>query len=176
MHKHFNHRMKGMTLIEVLIYLSMLVVLLGAIIQSTLILSTHYRAVRNTRDIEDSAIAVLDRIVREARSADEILAASSTFLVSPGALGLVSNDLATGQSTTTRFYVTNSKLYISENGVELGPLTKESVKVIGFTLYQISSSNSTAVKIELSLQADEATPAVISKNFYDTVVLRGTYQ
>ncbi len=170
------HKSRGMSLVELVIYMAMLVVLLSAIIQSVLILSTHYRGVRNTRDIEDSAIAVFDRLVREARSADDIVTASSTFLVSPGAVALLSTDATTGQSTTTRFFVSNGKVRISENGIDLGPLTKESVSVLGFTVYQITSSNSKGLKIELSLQADEATPAIISKNFYTTVVLRGTYQ
>lgn len=167
---------RGMSIIELLVYMAMLVLLLGAIIQSVLIITTNYRAVRNTREIEDSAISVLDKITRVAHSADSISAASSTFLISPGAATFVATDSATGQSTTTRFYVSGDKMYVTENGISQGVLTNESVKVIGFTLYQINTSNSVALKIELSLLSDEATPAVISKNFYSTVILRGSYQ
>ncbi|MFM2383755.1 MAG: hypothetical protein RIQ72_327, partial [Candidatus Parcubacteria bacterium] len=88
----------------------------------------------------------------------------------------VTTDSVSGQSTTTSFYVVGDKLRISENGIDLGPLTKESVKVIGFDVKLIQNSNSKAIKIELSLLSDEATPAVISKNFYNTVVIRGSYQ
>lgn len=175
-HKKYVDTKRGMSLIELVVYMSMLVILLSAITQSTLLLSTHYRAVRNTRDIEDSAIQVMDRLVREARSATDIVTASSTFIVSPSVVTFISTDSSSGQSTTTSFYVVNDKLRVSENGIDLGPLTKESVRVIGFTVYQITTSNSKALKIELSLLSDEATPAVISKNFYDTVVIRGTYQ
>ncbi len=167
---------RGMSLIELLVYMSMLVLLLGTIVQSVLMITTNYRAVRNTREIEDSAISVLDRITRVARSSDSINAASSTFQISPGAVTFIATDLTSGQSTTTRFFVSGDKLYVSENNINQGPLTNESVKVIGFTLYQITTSNSVALKIELSLLSDEATPAVISKNFYSTVILRGTYQ
>ncbi len=164
---------KGMTLIELVIYMSMLVVLLSAIVQSTLMLSTHYRAVRNTRDLEDSGINVIDRIVREARSASDVLPiAGGSFATTT----FVTTDSVSGQSTTTSFYVVGDKLRISENGIDLGPLTKESVKVIGFDVKLIQNSNSKAIKIELSLLSDEATPAVIAKNFYNTVVIRGSYQ
>lgn len=162
-----------MTLVEVLIYMSMLVMLLGAITQSVLMLSTHYRAVRNTRDLEDSAINVMDRLVREARSATDVLPipggsfATTTF---------VTTDTVSGQSTTTSFYVVGDKLRISENGIDLGSLTKESVKVTGFDVKLVQNSNSKAIKIELSLLSDEATPAVIAKVFYNSVVIRGSYQ
>jgi type II secretory pathway pseudopilin PulG len=165
---------RGMSLVELMVYMSMLVVLLGAIVQSVLMLTTHYRAVRNTRDIEDSAINVLDRLVREARSATDVATpypntsfATTTF---------IATDSVTGLSTTTSFYIVNEKLHISQNGVNLGPLTKESVRVTGFDVRVIQTSNSKAIKIDLSLLSDEATPAVISKNFYNTVVLRGSYQ
>ncbi len=170
---------KGMGLVETIVYMSILVVLLGILVQSTLLLVTHYRAVRNTRDIEDSAISVLDRIIREARSADDIVVSSAygstTLNVSPGTLALISTDVATGQSTTTMFYVSNTKVRMSQNGIDIGPLTKESVSVLGFTLRQVTTARFKAIKVELSLQADEATPAVISKNFYSTVVVRGSY-
>ncbi len=164
---------KGMTLVEVLVYISMLVMLLGVITQSVLMLSTHYRAVRNTRDLEDSAINVMDRLVREARNATDVLPiavgsfATTTF---------ITTDTVTEQSTTTSFYVVDDTLRISENGIDLGPLTKESVKVTGFDVTIIQNSNSKAIKIELSLVSDEATPAVIAKVFYNSVVIRGSYQ
>ena len=172
-----------MTVVEVLIYLSILVVMLAAITQSVLLLTTHYRAVRNTRDIEDSAIAVMDRVVRTARGADDIvmssgLGSSTPSGTDPSTISFITNDTSTGLSTTTMFTVDQAtrKILLYENGVYLGPLTKESVLVIGFKVNHIISANSKAIRIELSLLSDQATPAVISKNFYDTVVLRGTYR
>lgn len=172
-------RIRGMSLVEVLVYMSILVLLLGAIIQTVLLLTTHYRAVRNTRDIEDSAIAVLDRLTRTARNADDIVIASSTPSgTDPSAIALIATDAATGVSTTTVFTVdtVTKRVVLYENGIYLGPITKESVSVIGFKVIHIVSSNSKAIRVELSLLSDQATPAVISKNFYDTAVLRGSYQ
>lgn len=183
LHRNAKSRVSGMTLIEILVYMAILVVLLGAITQTVLLLTTHYRAVRNTRDIEDSAIAVLDRLVRTARSADDIvmdsvLGSSTPSGTDPSTISLISNDAASGLSTTTTFTVdqVTKRVTLYENGVYLGPITKESVSVIGFKINHITNSNSKAIRIELSLLSDQATPAVISKNFYDTVVLRGTYR
>ncbi len=172
-------RSSGMTLVEILIYMAIMVILLGAIVQTVLLLTTHYRAVRNTRDIEDSAIAVLDRLVRTARSADDIVTASSTPSgTDPSTITFISTDTASGQSTTTTFSVDQiaKRVILYENGVYMGPITKESVSIIGFKMTHILSSRSKGIRVELSLLSDQATPAVISKNFYDTVVLRGSYR
>ncbi len=166
---------RGMTLVETLIYAALLVILLASIVQAVLLLTTHYRAVRNTRDIEDSAIAVLDRLVREARNADEISASSTPSGTNPSILALTVRDSATGNSTTTQFSVSDGRMVLHVNDVYQGPLTKGSVIVLGFQINQIVTSRSTALRVQLSLQSDQATPAVITKNFYDTVVLRGSY-
>jgi len=168
-------RQRGMSMIEMIIYMSLMVVLLGAIVNTVLVLTTHYRAVRNTREIEDSAIAVLDTMSRYIRNADEYVTESSNFLVSPASLTLRTSDASSGQSTTTSFYVSDGAIMIAENGIELGPLTKGSLSVVGFILRPISTAHSNAIKIELSMQSDQSAPNIISKNFYTTVVLRGSY-
>lgn len=167
---------KAMSLVEVLVYMSLLIVLLAAIINSILVLTTHYRAVKSTREIEDSGIAVLDRMTRDIRSADDILTDNSVFGVSPGTLTIVSRDAATGYSTTTVFRVENEKVVVYENGVLVGPLSKQSVAIVGFTLRLVDTANADAIKIELSMQSDQAAPNIVSKNFYSTVIMRGTYK
>ncbi len=109
---------------------------------------------------------------------DSVLGSSTPSGTDPSTISLISNDAASGLSTTTTFTVdqVTKRVTLYENGVYLGPITKESVSVIGFKINHITNSNSKAIRIELSLLSDQATPAVISKNFYDTVVLRGTYR
>ncbi len=167
---------KGMTLIETIIYMALLVLLLGAIINSILVLTTHYRAVRGVREIEDSGIAVLDRMTRDIRSADDVLTSVSNFNVSPGRLTVIARDPITGQGTTTAFLVENNRVVVYENGAYVGPLTKQSVVIVGFTVRLVDTANADAIKIELSMQSGQAVPNIVSKNFYSTVVMRGTYK
>ncbi len=174
--KKRHKSVKAMTLIETLIYMSLLIILLAAIINSILVLTTHYRAVRSTREIEDTGIAILDRMTRDIRSADDVLTDSSVFNVSPGTLSVISRDVATGLSTTTVFYVSNGRLVVTENGVYLGPLSKLGVEIVGFTVRLVDTANADAIKIELSMQSDNAAPYIVAKNFYSTVVMRGTYK
>lgn len=167
---------KGFSLVEMIIYMALLVILLATIVTSILSLTTHYRAVKNTREIEDSGIAVLDRMTRDIRNADGVLTDVSIFNVSPGTLTLVSTDSTTGISTTTMFRVESERVVVYENSVLVGPLTKNSVDILGFTIRHIDTPNADAIKIELSMQSDHAAPNIISRNFYSTVVLRGTYR
>lgn len=165
-----------MSLVETIVYLSILIVLLAAIVNSVLVLTTHYRAVRSTREIEDSGIAIIDRMTRDIRSADDVLTDISVFNVSPGTLAVVSRDVTSGMSTTTMFTVLNERLVVYENGIYVGPLSKQGISIVGFTVRLVDTSNADAVKIELSMQSDQAIPNIVSKNFYSTVVMRGTYK
>ncbi len=167
---------RAVSLIEMIIYMALLILLLGAIINSILVLTTHYRAVRNVREIEDSGISVLDRMTRDIRSADDVVTNASSFNVSPGTLTIISRDPASGQSTTTTFMVENERVVVYENGAYVGPLTKQSVAIVGFTVRLVDTANADAIKIELSMQSDQAAQNIVSKNFYSTVVMRGTYK
>lgn len=166
---------RGFTLVETLVYMAILVVLLSAIVNAVLVLTTHYRAVRNTREMEDSVIAAFDRMTRDIRDADGFIASATILNVANGSLSLLEQDLSSGQSTTTDYYVENSRLYVRENGVVLGPLTKSSIKTTSLIFRRIDTANSNAFKIEMSMQTDQAVPNVISNNFYTTVVMRGSY-
>jgi type II secretory pathway pseudopilin PulG len=171
----YNVDKKGFTLVETIIYMAILIVLLAVIVNSVLLLTTHYRAVRNTREMEDSAIATFERMTRDIKDADGFIASSTVLQVANGSLALFKQDIASGQSTTTEYYVENDRLYVRENGIVLGPLTKQSINVTALIFRRIDTGESTAFKIEMSLQTDQAAPNVISNNFYNTVVMRGSY-
>lgn len=166
---------KGFTLVETLIYMAILVVMLAAIVNSVLVLTTHYRSVKNTREMEDSAITAFERMTRDIRDADGYVASSTVLNVANGSLSLIEQDVASGQSTTTDYYVEDSHIMVRENGVVLGPLTKDSIEATSLIFRRIDTGNSIAFKIELSVQTNQAAPNVVSKNFYSTVVMRGSY-
>lgn len=171
----YRQRTSGFTLLETIVYMAILVVLLGVIVNAVLLLTTHYRAVRNTREMEDSAIASFDKMTRDIRDANGFVASSTVLNVANGSLTLINRDSSTGSATTTEFYVEDDRLLIKENGVVIGPLTKQSVKVTALIFRRIDTQSSTAFKIEMSMQSDQAAPNVISNNFYTTVVMRGSY-
>lgn len=161
---------KGYTLIEMLVYIAIVSVALLALIQSMLRISTSYENVKAVRVIEQAAIATMDRMQLETRSAASINVASSTFNTNPGVLALNTTN------SRVRFYVSNNRLYLEEGGVVTGPLTETNVTVSSFVVRQITATSSSAVKIEMTLQASGYGTTTVSKNFYTTTILRGSYE
>lgn len=165
---------RAFTLIEILIYIALLVVILVGVVNAIAMLSSSYRNVSVAKSIEGSAINLIDRIVRETRNAESIDAANSSFGVTPGTLSLNTFD-ASDNPMTVRFSVSNGRVILTENGISLGPITSSNVAVTSLIFRSFSTTTSSAVKIELTLESASTSPVYFSRNFYGTAVLRGSY-
>ncbi len=165
-----KNKKSGYSLVETIIYIALLCILISAIIWSTASIVKAYKKMRTIRDVENSAVAAMDRMEREIRDADSVNASQSTFGTSNGVLTLNGNT-PTGTSETLKFYLTNGVLYVDQNGTQLGPLTLSDVTVSNLTFNYFSNSNSSGVQILMTLQTS-GTPA---KSFEDSAVLRGSY-
>lgn len=165
---------KGFTLVETIVYLALFVILLVGIINSVLMLTGSYRNVRVSRSIESSAINTMDRIIREVRNADSIDYSQSNFGINPSALSLNTID-ESGNSGTVRFYVQGNRVYLQENGVVSGPLTNANVTVSSLVFRNITSTSSTAVKVEMSISSTSTNSVFITRDFQGTAVIRGSY-
>lgn len=171
------NRKKGFTLVESMIYLAILVFLLVGVINAVMTLTSMYRKVRVVKSVESSAIALMDRIIRETRNAESVYPAQTSWNISSGSLALNTTDSA-GNASIVRFYVATGTMrsMLEENGVNLGPLTDSNVRVSSLLFRSYSTSTSAAVKIEMTLESASTTPLYVLKNFYGTAVLRGSYQ
>ena len=110
---------------------------------------------------------------REIRNAYDIDTTQSTLGTSPGRLTIKTKD-ASGANTTIEFYVDGaSQLNMKIGGVDNGPLVTKTVTLTNFVFTQITTLNSKAIKIEMTLQDARSTSAQ-SVKFYDTIVLRGS--
>lgn len=165
---------KGFTLIEVIIYVSILALLLSSVTYGVTMLLKTYKNVKEVRRVENSSISAMDRMVREIRNATSINVGSSSLNNTNGVLALDTTDID-GDAATVRFYLRNSRVYVEENGVELGPLTQAQTRASSLTFSSIATSTAASVKIELTIMGSTSTPN-LSKNFYSTTVLRGSYQ
>ena len=134
---------KGFTLIETLTYIALSVVLLAAIINATVLLSTSYRHIAKTQDIESSGLFVMNQIIHQAHS------------VSGATIG--DSSLTLGN---TRFYLSDGKVLEDKDGQYFGLLSGDA-SVDSLVFKGINTGNSTGVKIELSIEG---------KHFYDTVL------
>ncbi len=171
---HSTMQAGGFTLVESLVYLAIFVVLLAGIVNAISVLSSSYRNVRTARSIESSAISLMDRIIREVRNSTSIDSAQSSFGINPGSLSLNVVD-GSGNPSTIRFYVSNQRVILEENGMSLGPVTASNVTVSSLVFRSYSTTTSSAVKIEMTLSSASTSKVFVTRNFYGTAVLRGSY-
>ncbi|MDO8572854.1 MAG: prepilin-type N-terminal cleavage/methylation domain-containing protein [bacterium] len=163
---------RGFTLIEMVVYAAVLGVLSVLAMNSTLIMTQVYSSLRASRDLNQSATTVLERMTREIRTANAI-DVSSVINANPSDLVLNTKDSG-GANTTIEFYVLNGLINIKEGGVAQGTLMTSSTQVDNFVVRTITSTNFKAVKIELTMTATRGTKSK-TRNFYNTIVLRDSY-
>jgi len=159
---------QGMTMVETLVYVAVLVVLLLAITGMLFSMTRSYAAFVGARNLNASASIALERMTREIRAANSITAGSSVFDTSPGRLTIV------GPATTTEFYIAGDTLYVRENGVDSGALTRSGVSVDSLVFRQLDSGISSGVRIELTLSAVTGTTTK-TEQFSAFSVLRNSY-
>lgn len=156
-HKHLNQ--KGITIIELIVYISLIVVantLFSRFIVQ--VVQTSYRVIA-TKEVSQNARMILTRISYEIKTSKEII-------------GLTSDELRIRDKdgNELRFYLDSSdrKVYIDTGG-NSEPISPDNIKVdnLAFT----TTANS-AIIINATLSTTQA-GFFVQKNFSSTVVPRG---
>jgi len=164
---------RGMSLIETVIYISILAMLVFTITSVLFLVSRSYKKIQAAELVESTAMISLDRMVREIRDASSIDTAGSLFNISPGVLVLNTtdeNDLA----TTIKFLVVGDRVRVVEGGIDVGPISKTRARVTSLVFQPIMSPQSKAVRIKMIVETGQG-ESYLSKPFYSTTVLRGSY-
>ena len=156
-------------MMETIIYVILLVAALVFTIDVLLVVSKSFFGLRISKEINVSAVASLDRIAREVRSANTV--DGSLFDINPSVLVVSRAITGGGATTTTTFFIEDGALKIIRDGAVIGPLTTKSVKVESFVLRHATSSSSDTVKVEMTLSGREG-PISKSEKFYTTSVTR----
>lgn len=157
-------------MIEMLIYIVIMTIMLSVIFGVIVVFVRSNNRIKESKNIENSAISALERITREIHDAKDVEMSQSSFGSNPGILVLNTTDTS-GNPRLVRFSVDSGVLRLSENGVDNGPLTLGKVKITNLIFRFISTSNSKAVKIELTLEGNVGSETK-TESFYDTAILR----
>lgn len=166
----------GYSLVEIIIYSSLMAILVAVIAYVVQILFVANSTVRATRRVESSAIVATDRLVREIRAASSATVVPSLPVNSSYFDELVLTiPQSNGTNRTTRFYLSNEKIMVDENGSVAGPITLANVRATSLRFFSMATTTSSAVKFEFVILGPASTPGV-SEKFYGTAVLRGTYE
>ncbi len=164
---------KGFTLVEMIIYFGFLAVLSILSIQGTIVAMKSFYSIRLTQSVNQSASVVMGRLSQEIMEAYSVNELQSTFKTNPGSLMLNTRTTA-GVATTREFYVNAAnQLAIREGGLNKGSLMTKSVTLSNLVFRQSTTTESIAIKIEMTLRDNRAVPPKDVK-FYDTVILRGS--
>ncbi|MEX1026740.1 MAG: hypothetical protein WD049_01850 [Candidatus Paceibacterota bacterium] len=169
-----HRKQSGFTLVETIFYILLLVVLFSLIIQTLLTITGTFQKIERTATINKSAIFGIERIVRETRNADAVVAASSVFDDTAGALTL-SDTNSSGGSVTKSFSLVDGAIRFALDGTDQGSLTPSDVDVTELRFYHIESSvSSEAIRLRITVvpKSGTTTDAV---TFYNTAVVRGAY-
>lgn len=157
---------KGFTLVEIVLYAALVVILLGAIVNAGLLLSKSYRSIKSLKNTQTSALSTMDLLTRNIREAQSVDGSGTVYGSANGSL-LLRNSDTNGVSHTVKFYLSGGKVLMDKDGSLFGPLTDSRVTVTSLLFRQIDTSNSLGVKIEMTIDG---------KKFYNTMMLRGSYQ
>ena len=169
MNKTYNTK-KGFSLLEMIVYISILVLMLGVIMSIAVSIVRSHRAIRASRSIENSAILSLERITREIRDADNVDSASSVFGADSGRLTLDSID-SSGNPRTVEFYLNSNTVFLKENGVDLGPLSQADALVRALVFRLVSSPSALGVRVEMTVESGTST-YYRTANFYTSANIR----
>ena len=172
-HSFFSRQERAFSLVEIVVYIALFSILSVVVTRALISSAQTFNRLRIARDVNDSAINVMERLTREIRNAKSVDLSSSNFISSPSNVVLNTTDAA-GAPMTVEFFVATSSIHVRENGVDKGPLTSGKTSVDTFRLYLINNTNSSAIKIELFLFGRRG-PIEKQEVYYDTVVLRDAY-
>ena len=164
---------KGVTLLETLIYTTLLSALSVVAVTSLLLLNQSLQSIVLGRIVDDAAQEIMEKIIREIRFADNVDLVQSTLSVNPSVLVLDSTD-SVGTPVEVEFSISASVLEFKRDGTLVGPLTPNQVTIDELVFDHIVTPVSEAVKVSLVLQAQRGS-VNIEETFNTTAVLRGSY-
>lgn len=163
----------GFSLIEIMVYLAIFTTLSILVINSFIVILSSFNTTSMNRKLLESGTISMERISREIRYAKNIDIVNSFLGSNPGALQLNSTD-SSGNFMTVKFINENSNLNLYKNDNLEGNLLGQNISVTNLIFSRITTTESEAVKIEMTLQYSGGNN-IKSENFYDTIVLRGGY-
>lgn len=165
---------RGSSLIETLIYAAILGTVAVFATGSILAMMRSYSSVKMSRDLNFSASVAMERMANEIRLASGIDDAGSAFATSSGKLKLNTID-SSGFPATIEFFLNGTGVFVKEGANVPEALTASNTEITSLVFNKIDSSAvSKAVKINLTAKV-KGNKMEKTENFYNTVILRGSY-
>ncbi len=162
----FRKKKHGYAILELLFYIAFFSIFSSVVINAMITMTRSFREISIQRELAQSGV-IIERMSREIRQAYDI------SFISANDLKLNTKDDA-GANKTVEFLLSDSNLQFFENDVLVGNLNTPNMMVTSLNFTQITTAKGLAVKIVLSVRFGNDSLNRI-QDFYDTVVLRGSY-
>lgn len=164
----YNHR-AGFTLVEMLIYLSMVLLFSFGSITALFSLQDILASQKTDRLITATLNTALERMLFEIRQSDGVDTGASTLEATPGVL-VLDND-----GNTFEFSLVGDELHLLENGVDQGSLSPSGVTVDKLRFYHYDNGRTEAVRVYLEVTATVGDFTQTEK-LYGAAVPHGSYE
>jgi len=168
---YLKNKISGYSIVEIIVYLAIFSILSVLVINSFIRVLSSFNNTAVNRKLLESGTVAMERMTREIRQAQSIDASSTLadpFLVLKTSSGYVCFNKTVGGNLDFSSGATTSC------GTIQGDLLDDHVFLTRMIFRPITTTESRAVKIEMTLEYREG-DVTRSENFYDTVVLRGSY-
>ena len=160
---------------EVIVYTALLTVISVYAITAILGMVTAFAKAKTLHRLTLDGETALERISREARLASAVDDASSVLGANLSRLSLDTAKSATDPTPSDKdFAVSAGRVALQEDAGPVQYLTSPTASTTAFVVTKITTPRSQAVKIVLTLEAGSG-QNLISRSFYDTIILRQSY-
>lgn len=139
---------KGFTLVEMMIYITILLIVATASVSFLVSLNRFITQYRIETALYRSGTSVLEQVLVGIRQADSFDSLNSIVENSSAGALAVTNDVA-----DTEFVLDGGSLKLFVDGVDYGSLTSESVTVSDFTVFRHQTAVGDLVRVRLGLTA-----------------------
>jgi len=157
---------KGYTLIEILFYISIFAIFSIVVINSMITMTRSFKETAIQAELKQGE-DILKKIAQEIRSAYRI------DEISASALEIETLD-EDGDERDVDFLLFGTDVRFLERDIFIGNLNSPNLEVTGLSFTEVETINSAAIKISVSVKSKRDTQNRVV-NFYDTVILRGSY-
>lgn len=156
----------GYALVELLFYTSLFVVISLLVINVLITMTRSFKEITILKELGNGS-TVMERISRETRKAFSV----NTI----GANSLKLNTLDDNNlEKTVEFLLSNGNVQLIENNILIDNLNTQNITITDLVFLQVTTANSQAVKMHMTVRSN-SDKSGRSVDFYDTVVLRGSY-
>lgn len=167
---------KGISLIEVIIYVAIFGGVSVLIVNFLLQVSTVYQRARAEREVLSNARLILETLDKTAAQARKIYTPTSRFNVDAGQLSLstIIGAQAEHAASYVDFWIDNGRFWTKQEGGANTSLSASTVRVDKFRVERIAQGlGREAVKVTLEISSASKFPVTTTLNM--TTALRGSY-